>query len=78
MGRGPGVVTSIMANVLKYNQELVKQLSEVKFIFFMCALMNTRNFSYSAAKNKSSKPRLMYWSKVFEWQISEPKNIATT
>ena len=29
MGRGPGVVTSIMANVLKYNQELVKQLSEV-------------------------------------------------
>merc|ERR1719232_2015735 len=24
MGRGPGVVTSIMANVLKYNQELVK------------------------------------------------------
>ena len=31
MGRGPGVVTSIMANVLKYNQELVKQLSEVNF-----------------------------------------------
>ena len=30
MGRGPGVVTSIMANVLKYNQELVKQLSEVR------------------------------------------------
>ena len=31
MGRGPGVVTSIMANVLKYNQELVKQLSEVNY-----------------------------------------------
>ena len=34
MGRGPGVVTSIMANVLKYNQELVKQLSEVRMNFF--------------------------------------------
>ena len=33
---------------------------------------------YSAAENKSSKPRFMYWNKVFEQQFLESKNVATT
>ena len=47
-------------------------------VFIAAPCLQTMQVIYSAAKNKSSKPRFMYWNKDFERQFSESKNVATT
>jgi len=78
MGRGPGVVTSIMANVLKYNQELVKQLSEAKSVNDVTGigLHETRRALEAAKESMASLKQSELIDKTINWLAIQEQKIA--
>lgn len=78
MGRGPGVVTSIMANVLKYNQELVKQLSEAKTVNDVTGigLHETRRALEAAKESMASLKQSELIDKTINWLAIQEQKIA--
>jgi len=77
MGRGPGVVTSIMANVLKYNQELVKQLSEAKSINDVTGigLHETRRALEAAKESMATLKQSELIDKTINWLAIQEQKI---
>jgi len=77
MGRGPGVVTSIMANVLKYNQELVKQLSEAKSMNDVTGigLHETRRALEAAKQSMATLKQSELIDKTINWLAIQEKKI---